>query len=228
MKLTLVMVAGWGVGARIWESFLPYLEPYYQVICLKQHLAFLPAAVINQVPTQSHWLGWSLGGSLALQAYGYFPDKFKSLCLLAHNPHFIATKEWPGIASENLKAMLAAVQQEPRMALKKFYATLFAPKSEYRHFIREISLDPLPEPAALVNGLLLLQNLDLRQQLQELTIPLLQLFAEYDPLIPQKLMELYPQGQVIAGSCHPLFLTHPKQVVEAMLTFHRSTIYAAI
>mgnify|MGYP002411849832 FL=1 len=74
-------------------------------------------------------------------------------------------------------------------------------------------------------GLWLLQHLDMRHQLAELTMPTLWLFADADAIVPSSLMaeiaqwQLQARCQLIAASGHLPFLAQPSVTAEAIISF---------
>ena len=111
----LVLLHGWAMHSGIWEPVLDQLRMRCHIWCVdlpghglvrehpRQHpreqtwpaenVLGLAEQINANVPDNSVWLGWSMGGLFALQAAC---QKYcKALILVASNPSFIQRKHWP-------------------------------------------------------------------------------------------------------------------------------------
>ena len=90
---------------------------------------------------------------------------------------------------------------------------------------QEIAERPEADPVALKHGLDLLLNVDLRDQLSNITCPMLWLLGERDTLVPvevsEELESLIPQADllVLHGCAHAPFLSHTLQSLRALSSF---------
>ena len=103
-----VLVHGWAMHTGMWRSFARRLAERYRVTCvdLPGHglsgkidpftLPLVCEQLARQLPDQaSQWLGWSLGGSVALEMVRRYPERVASVVLLASNPRFVQECDWP-------------------------------------------------------------------------------------------------------------------------------------
>lgn len=103
----LVLLHGWGLASEIWEPLLPQLTEHYRLTLIdlpglgrSPSLALMEReqvvdALLARAPSRALWLGWSLGGSLALAAAARAPERVSGLMLLAATPCFVQRDAWP-------------------------------------------------------------------------------------------------------------------------------------
>ena len=101
MTLPLVLVHGWGVNTAIWNALIPELEPEFEVHLIElpgygdspptqpeMSLSEITDNVLSQAPDRAVWAGWSLGGTIALNAALTHPERIKKLQLISTTPPF--------------------------------------------------------------------------------------------------------------------------------------------
>lgn len=238
----LVLLHGWGMHSGIWAPLLPQLAQRYRVSCidLPGHghspapagacgLQEMAAAVAASAPPGAAWLGWSLGGQLALAAALEGHD-ISRLVLVATTPRFVTAADWPcGMAAATLAGFAAALEQDPRKTLRNFLVLQL--RGDRRAAILPNMLrgmleerDP-PAPAALRAGLGILAGTDLRAGLASLGPPALVVTGQRDRLVPaeagRRLCAALPRGNLLElpGAGHALFLTHPDDFLAAVAGF---------
>ena len=238
----LVLLHGWGLHSGAWTPLLPELGQRFRVTCidLPGHgrspaqpegfgLESAAAAIAAIAPPGAAWLGWSLGGQLALAA-ALAGAAIRRLVLVATTPRFVAAPDWPcGMAAATLAGFAASLAEDHRKALRDFLtlqlrgdrhaATLLA---ELRRTLAEHGD---PDPAALRSGLEILGCTDLRARLAAVRQPVLVIAGERDRLTPaeagRRLAAGVRDGRVLVlpGAAHAPFLTHPAEFVAAVGEF---------
>lgn len=236
----LVLLHGWSMNRRVWQLLKPHLETQYTLYCvdLPGHgdshwhdgdlaLPKLMPALAEQLPAQAIWLGWSLGGQLALQFASIYPERVKQLILLAATPKFVADKNWQtAMPSATFAEFSTALNQDPIQLMQSFLMLQARGAQFARETIRILQDDVLQGHAAhrdaLRDGLNLLATFDGRQLLSKLSMPVSVLLAERDNLIPAELAAALTQlnpdidCQLLAGAGHAPFISHPSETA-AML-----------
>jgi len=236
----LVLLHGWGMHSGIWQQLVPLLEQDYAV-----HAVDLPghgesqavvtsksvddwlAQILPQVPEQAIWLGWSLGGLLSLCVALNYPNRLKAVMLLTATPRFTYADDWPvGMRADKLNDFADALLADPARTLKRFLALQLRGVAQERELLRQLNaaVDALPAPqsAALLHGLQLLRELDLRAELAALSVPSAWLFGKKDTLVAtgtaKAIAALLPQAQVteLADAAHAPALSHPAAVLHAL------------
>jgi len=239
----LVMLHGWGMNSAVWQGLPPLMHGR-----LAPHPIDLPGHggapfdagryrlsdwaddCLARAPEQSIWLGWSLGGLVALQAALQAPKRVSALILITATPRFAQAMDWrAAVAEETLAEFSEGLTQDTAATLERFLGLQVRGSDDARATLRrlraELSQRPVPDPEALRAGLDLLRDDDLRGPLPDISVPTLWLFGERDTLVPAALAErlalLMPQARVrmIAGAGHAPFLSHAEAVVAEIDSF---------
>lgn len=241
----LVLLHGWGMNAAVWEG-LPRGITAGRRLCrieLPGHGASpfelrhdsreaWADACLEAAPARAVWLGWSLGGLLALDAALRAPERISALILLTATPRFVRGPDWPAaMAGSTLAQFHDALLADPAGTLDRFLALQVrgsdAARNCLRTLRREIAQRPPPSPEALEIGLDLLRDGDLRERMEQLSCQSLWLFGERDTLVPAatgaSVERLLPAAmqRVIPGAAHAPFLSHPQETGAAIEKFLR-------
>lgn len=195
----------------------------------------LARALVARVP-DAVWLGWSLGGQIALRAALDHPDRVRGLVMVAASPRFVCSDDWPhGVGSALFSDFGDALQRDFRGTLDGFLALEALGSSSAQDELRKLRAQAFergePSPRALLEGLRLLDTLDLRAELPGLQVPSLWLSGRRDRLVPAGAMPaaaaLAPQSRsvVIAHAGHAPFLGAADEVAAEIATFmHAVTV----
>ena len=239
---SIVLVHGWAMHSRIWHDFAMQLAQHYQVTCidlpghghsenletftLEQVADALVAAVADE---QSCWLGWSLGATVVLDIAHRYPERVNSLILLAGNPHFTSTEQWPGMKVDLLEAFAEQLTLDAPATLLRFLSLQIAQLPDYKALFRNlktaIKACATPNLDTLQGGLAILKQADLRLALVAAQMPILVLLGARDTLVPvavgEAIKALAPTIQVtiIDQAGHVPFLSHPQIVLETIAEF---------
>lgn len=238
----LVLLHGWGLHGGLWGSVVEGLAAHYRL-----HLVDLPghgrspnlagaytlqrvaAVVTAAVPPGAHWLGWSLGGMVALQA-ALDGAAITRLLLVGAGPRFVQGDDWPDATPAALLGQFAEqLSVDYRTTLNRFLALQSQGSAEGRMELRTLRSALFahgePDPLALAGGLECLQQSDLRPRLGELRQPTLLIQGSHDTLFPLRAAEasvaLMAHGQLapIRGAGHAPFLSHPEAFLCAVEAF---------
>ncbi|HHL45073.1 MAG TPA: pimeloyl-[acyl-carrier protein] methyl ester esterase [Gammaproteobacteria bacterium] len=241
----LVMLHGWGMHSAIWGEALDRLSARYRVttVDLPGHgrspaltpphatdLSRVAAAVAKVVPERAAWLGWSLGGLVAMQAALAFPARVSRLILVATNASFVRRPGWlHAQTAATLDGFAAGLHGDYRAVLQRFLALQAWGSEDARRQVRllreRLFLHGEPDPQALAAGLTLLKESDLCGLLAGINQPVLLVAGENDGLVPSAALEamarLLPDARLeqIPGAGHAPFLSHPARFEAAMAAF---------
>ena len=239
----LVLLHGWGMNSAVWEDLPPVLHgrlaPY--PIDLPGHggapfdasrcrLTDWADDCLARAPEQAVWLGWSLGGMVALQAALQAPKRVSALILMTATPRFAQAVDWrAAVAEETLAEFSEGLINDTAATLERFLGLQVRGGADARATLRKLRADlsqrPAPDPEALRAGIEILREDDLRGPLPDIAAPTLWLFGERDTLVPAALAErvalLMPQAQIriIAGAAHAPFLSHADAVIAEIDRF---------
>jgi pimeloyl-[acyl-carrier protein] methyl ester esterase len=187
-------------------------------------------ACLDAAPERSVWLGWSLGGLIAMEAALRAPKRVAALILVTTTPRFVRAPDWPAaMDAGTLEQFHDALRADPGGTLDRFLALQVRGSESARETLRtlrrDVALRPAPNPAALELGLDLLRDGDLRDRLDAVACPTLWLFGGRDTLAPAAAAEgivgLLPDARchVIIGAAHAPFLSHPQETVTEVARF---------
>lgn len=238
----LVLLHGWAMHGGI---FAPLVEPLSRRFQL--HLVDLPghghsrdsalpidptacaAALAAQLPP-APWLGWSLGGLVAMHAALAHVTRVSGLIAVAASPRFVAAPDWPhGVDGSVFAQFGDGLARDYRGTVDRFLALEAQGSDHMREELRllreQVYARGEPDPRVLVEGLAALENEDLRTALGALPVPSLWIAGRRDRLVTWQAMQaaaaLCPAGAFvgIAGGGHAPFLTHADAVAAAVVEF---------
>lgn len=236
----LIMLHGWAMHSRVWEDFARLLSAHFQVILVDLPGHGLSAAiepfeleaVVDALlpifpKEQVILLGWSLGATVALAMAQRVPGRIKHLMMLAGNPQFIRTDDWPGVTAETLDAFAGMLKADVQQTLIRFLALqvngLAHGKALLQRLKSAIQGCPAPSDAVLQAGLQVLKTTDLRDVVSRTVVPITLILGDKDTLIPidcgRAIQKLNPQVslQILESAGHAPFLSHPEQLLEVIL-----------
>jgi pimeloyl-[acyl-carrier protein] methyl ester esterase len=234
----LVLVHGWAMHAGIFAPIRAELAARFRVhaVDLPGHgtsperegrldLREVASRLVAAVPG-AWWLGWSLGGLVALEAALEHPHAVRGAALIAASPRFVDAPDWPhGVAHAVFDEFAAGLARDWRGTLERFLALEVAGSDRARAELRELRahLYERGEPAlhVLEGGLSILADTDLRAELPGIAVPTLWIAGLRDRLVPAAAMEAaaaMARGRFVAidGGGHAPFIGHPDRVLHAL------------
>ncbi len=199
MKLQnkILLITGWGVGIEPLESLKLHLQQKVFDVQLINIFDVLTSSfqkqlnLLNDVDTV---IGWSLGGQLA----AYLVDSFykstgltKTLITLASNPCFVANTNWQtAMPADVFSQFKASFLQNQQVTLKRFYYLITQGSAQAKKdWLNMQNIANPPPYELLLQGLEMLEHLNLVDNLKNYSGPQLHLFAEQDGVIPCKIEE---------------------------------------
>ena len=244
-KPNLTLIHGWGAESRVWESWVKqqFADDFNVTLIDLPGFGDSPVcpekdnlqenwlqALEAALPEKTHLLGWSLGGLLAQQLALRNPDKIQSLICLATTPRFTQNDGWTkSVSPKIINDFIKAISIETLNTLKTFWRMQLQGTAHSRQLMKDLvkhmSSRSLPGLKALNQGLILLKDMDNREQLASLQMPTLWLLGEHDPLIPQEIKENLPNLQpgcsieIIADGSHIPFFSHPQETADSIKAF---------
>jgi pimeloyl-[acyl-carrier protein] methyl ester esterase len=184
--------------------------------------------LLAQAPRgRSFWMGWSLGGMVAMQLARRHPYRVEALILLAANVRFTSAPDWPcGVPADDLRAISALLHRTDAATTLRYFARLVGrgapePQRVQQQLQTSIGAGSTPTSATLSAGLELLSDADLRTTFAHLSQPTVVIVGDRDPLVPASAADhmraLNPRLQTVTvhGAGHGLPVTHPEAVFEA-------------
>ncbi|MDV5354067.1 pimeloyl-ACP methyl ester esterase BioH [Enterobacter asburiae] len=235
----LVLLHGWGLNAQVWDCITAELSSHFTLHLVDlpgygrsrgfgaQTLAKMAQCVLAEAPEKAIWLGWSLGGLVASQIALQAPERVSALVTVASSPCFSAREAWPGIKPEVLAGFQHQLSEDFQRTVERFLALQTMGSDTARQDARllrnaVLSLD-MPSTEVLNGGLEILKTVDLREALQNLSLPFLRLYGHLDGLVPRKIVplldEMWPASEsiIFPKAAHAPFVSHPEAFCDALL-----------
>ncbi|HRQ64009.1 MAG TPA: pimeloyl-ACP methyl ester esterase BioH, partial [Xanthomonadaceae bacterium] len=231
----LVLLHGWAMHGGIFAPLVRRLADHFTL-----HLVDLPGhggsrgdpgplgggdcarRIAAQTPP-AIWLGWSLGGLVALEAALQCPPAVRGLIMLAASPRFVAADDWPhGVDAEVFRQFGRDLHGDYRRTLDRFLALETMGSTHMREelrFLRDHLFERgAPDETVLEQGLAMLASSDYRHRLAEFAGPALWIAGRRDRLVPPGALAWaaarMPGGHhaLMAGAGHAPFLGEPDRV----------------
>jgi malonyl-CoA O-methyltransferase len=211
----IVLLHGWGSNRDIWRPLLAALRPWASVTLLdipgcspasacpaEPELVEVMEFILETCPPEAVYMGWSLGGQLAVELAARNPDRVQGVVTVCSNPRFVAQGEWPGMDEAVFSQFLSAVGDNATAALRRFDSLQVRGAHSPRNLLRRLPGRGRAQASpALLAGLGWLGNLEQRQTLAHLEQPQLHFLAGRDALVPPALgaeLEALLQGGAAA------------------------------
>jgi len=240
--LDVILIHGWAMPALVWHNTARALAKHYRVTTLNlpgygassaldnTTLSTLSEHLVRQLPQPAVWIGWSLGGLIAMHIARHYPEHTKALITIASLPKFVKDETWPaGIESQIFSRFAHSLENDYHGVLQRFIALQELSSENSRLVIRQlrkiIALSQRPTLETLRAGLDILSHTDLRNDMADLRCPFLQIVGEKDSIIPASaalhLAKAYPRTKlcIIRGRGHAPFLPTSTQVVNTVCDF---------
>lgn len=234
-KPSVILIHGFGFHSFVWEPVATRLATNYTVRRLTlAGYGGTPGRSNGQDSEQlaeyedAHWVGWSMGGLVALSAIegGLRP---RSLTLLASLPCMVEREDWPhAIGASALEDFRRRIQLDSEAAMRYFSALVAHGDDQAPQIRDQLQAASVPDRPTLERGLDLLEHADLRETWIRCRAPQQCILGEQDALIPadagRALRTLRPEARfdLVPRSGHALPLSEPDRCAELMHTFWES------
>ncbi|WP_109440217.1 hydrolase [Acinetobacter haemolyticus] len=198
LKYKILLITGWGGGAEL-------LKPLHEGLEQKGHIVErinIFNGLDNQILQQQVELaekfdvivGWSLGGQLASLLVHQIEKQYsqqKILITLASNPCFVAQTNWTtAMPVETFVQFKQSFEQDAISTLKRFGLLVCQSTSSAKKDFLAMQKLIRPQPIALlIQGLQLLEELNLVELYKNYQGRQLHVFAEHDALVPYQITQ---------------------------------------
>jgi pimeloyl-[acyl-carrier protein] methyl ester esterase len=184
------------------------------------------AAAIARLTPPALWLGWSLGGTIALTAALELPRQVRGLAMLCATPKFVRDASWPHGGDDQLVHQLASdLETDYHATIERFLALEAMgsadPRAELRHLRELVFARGEPDLRVLQEGIRILETSDRRAALPDLRVPSVWISGRRDRLVPPQAMAWSASrcaGQYtdIQQAGHAPFFGHADAVARAL------------
>jgi len=238
----LVLLHGWAMHSGIWSGVQEQLSQQFRLhlIDLPGHglspasepgtLNHLVEIITKILPEHCMVGGWSLGGQIAMELALREPERVKQLILISTTPCFAKRDDWKwGMEHKLLQLFLENLKLNYATTINRFLTLQMSGDRDAskillqlrKHFFQRAE----PDPDALLKGLRILQESDLRDRMEAIKQPVLLLHGENDvithPAAADWMHQQLSQSQrVLFSHCgHAPFLSYPEQFVTCLNEF---------
>lgn len=239
----LVLLHGWGIHSGIWELVTEQLAQNYTLHLIDlpgfgrsplpggdYSLDMLTEQVLKVAPESAHYLGWSMGGLVATNIAVQHPERVSSLITVSSTPRFVEQDDWPHAMKENIMdSFCRYLEEDYQGTIIRFLAIQAigseTQKNDIKRLRDTVFIHGMPASKALREGLALLNDVDLREELGLIKAPFLRLYGRLDSLVPAKaaeeIQQLAPMSRhhVFPKASHAPFLSHTNQFVDTVNEF---------
>lgn len=245
MRPSIVFVHGWGTNSGIWTLIKNFLQDKADIYLFDmpgygEEVMHAPTdklrqtaeIILQRAPQDAIWVGWSLGGMVAMHAAlldKLKPRKIKALQILCSTPRFVRSHDWPhGMELDVFQGFSDDLVRDYQGALRGFLLLQAGKHENSRQLAKQateaMSVYPQPSELALSKGIEYLRDVDLRSQISEIDIPVQIVAGQRDRLssaqaseymakhIPQADLHVMPTG-------HAPFLTDMSGYTDKLMSF---------
>ncbi|CAL4325875.1 Pimeloyl-[acyl-carrier protein] methyl ester esterase [Buchnera aphidicola (Protaphis terricola)] len=246
-NINLIILNGWGFDSNIWLLISQKLSMYFKV-----HLIDFPGIGVNKklrpvniqsiiqilnfyMPKNSIYLGWSLGGLIAIQFALSYPKKILGLINICSSPYFIKKNNWPGIEKKKIYHFYHDLKNNYFSTLNNFLSLHTLDSEKYLNdltILKKILFQKknIPNQEILKNGLKMILSVDLRHKISQIKIPFLRIYGDLDNLVPKEVVKLIdiicPNSEsiIIEKSRHIPFISHKKNFFSILFKYFNKII----
>ncbi|WP_199098245.1 pimeloyl-ACP methyl ester esterase BioH [Dyella sp. ASV21] len=237
-EIPVVILHGWAMHGGMMEPLCEVLADRctLHVVDLPGHgysrhseLSLEPSACAQAIAERTPpaiWLGWSLGGLIALTAALEHPQHARGLGVICGTPKFSRDDSWPYGSDPRLVRQLADdLETDYHATLERFIALEAMgspdPRAELRHLRALMFTRGEPDLRVLQEGIRILENTDRRADLPNLSVPNVWIAGHRDRLVPPLAMTWSAeQGRgdyvEIAHAGHAPFFGYAHDVAAAL------------
>ena len=247
MMERVVIIPGWAFPAASMQGLARRIESRFEVpVSVLDHGTPSPnedpgapghervlSRILRQIEKldQPHtFMGWSMGGRIALEIALRRPERVSSLILVCTSARFCRDTDFPhGYALANVRALGRNLRNSPEQALRGFFsnattASTFGDKYVENNVRKALEHGTGP----LLDGLSYLQTIDHRARLSQILAPALVLHGGEDTLVPWQAGQALAEGLVNGhfamhdAAGHDLLLTHSAWMFDAVDAWQKS------
>lgn len=193
----LVLLPGWGSDAAIFNPLVSRLIPHFNLYLgswidtqavtgtsevLREQLL---ETLLKQAPEKAIWVGWSLGGQLALSLAVRSPERVERIMTLAFNPCFVQRNNWQcAMPEQEFNHFCQAFKENPSHTLKRFQSLQTLNSPDQRNLLQQLVRSQTHLSPHSLSRLLNLLADDVREWIQQVHVPQMHCYGDLDALVP--------------------------------------------
>ncbi len=239
---TIFCIHGWASNAQVFKPLADLFTEHFHFVAVDlpgfgdspyedgdYQLDKLVSELLAVAPENSSWLGWSLGGMLAVQAALDSPKRIEKVMTLCSNAKFLASKKFKqGVPAPLFDGFMDSID-DVRVTLRRFAAlTVVGEKQEMLQSLKWLQQNtqvPAPNSQTLKASLELLALIDNQVALKIIQQPCLHMLATDDAIVPYKASQTLNKlnekhlTSFVPNASHACLVTQPQLVANGILTF---------
>ncbi|CAL4325131.1 Pimeloyl-[acyl-carrier protein] methyl ester esterase [Buchnera aphidicola (Thelaxes suberi)] len=243
-RVNLILIHGWGYNSNIWFKINQILNKNFLI-----HLVDLPGYGNNNniqsaniydtidilyynLPTNAIWVGWSIGGLIISKLAIIYPNCIAGIINITSSPCFIKKPQWPGITIKKLNDLYQNMQKNYFNSINNFLKlqikdNLYLKKYEKKTLNKIIYKHFPPSYITIKNNMKIIQETDIREDINKIKIPIMYIFGDIDPIIPNNIKNIlitkFNKKSFIIKNCgHMPFLSHYHILCKYILFFKKN------
>jgi len=236
------MIHGWALNSGVWQSFQEHLLSLnvgleIQLIDLPGYgdsleidgaddIKAMARYCLTKVQEPAIWVGWSLGGMVAMQAALLEPSLVRGMQLISTSPKFVQSDDWPeGVDLSTFQLFSEQLASDYERTLNMFLLMQAGGSAGARSLARAahkaVCQHSNPSANTLKAGIGCLASIDLRDQLPLLSMPIHIVSGLRDrvakPASSARLADILGAELEELDTGHAPFMTEPEAVASNLL-----------
>ncbi len=177
------------------------------------------SGLLAALPQQAIYIGWSLGGNIALALADFSPQSVLAVVTIATNPRFIGSDTSAGMDESVFTDFSASLREQPRQTLQRFVSLQLKGEVDERLQWKKARQNSQPVAASqqvLNDSLAMLGRFDQRAKIAGLLMPVLAIVGRHDALVPVQAVASWPETVAVKkiASGHRPFTHYSDQLVQ--------------
>lgn len=238
----IVFIHGWALNSGVWTDFIKTLGeqcPAITTQCIDlpgygtqagvdgvSSIEAMAQHCLNELERPAIWVGWSLGGMVAMQAASMNPDAIDAMQLICTSPKFVADDNWPeGVDLDSFSLFSRQLAQDYQRTLTLFLLMQAGSSKGAGDLAKSahtaICQWPDPSETTLSRGIECLAQTDLRAQIEALSMPIQVISGLKDrvakPQSSARLARILEADLRELDTGHAPFMSDAKAVLSALL-----------
>lgn len=168
-KPALVVIGGWAMPFSVWGAARDWLNEVFDVYWFEldcsRTLQQWQDYLLENTPESAVWIGWSLGGQLAMQIADTAPERVEKLMLITSTPCFLEKVAWANGQQMSILDNLRMLVSKGTRSLIKRFALLQTVGSVGNKIEGKALLADIDASSAVYKRDVLLSGLDLLEEI---------------------------------------------------------------
>lgn len=241
---TIFCLHGWASSAQVFKPLADLFAEHFHIVAVDlpgfgespigdvntdYELDNLMQSILDVAPEKAIWLGWSLGGMLAMQAAARAPQRVEKVLTLCSNAKFLATKQWKnGVPSPLYNGFMQEID-DVKTTLRRFAALTVVGEQQGMlqslKWLQQNTQSQSTSSDVLKASLELLALIDNRKLYPLISQPCLHMLATDDAIVPNKVSQdfnnLNPMHMTsfVPNGSHASLVTQPQSVANGIMAF---------